>query len=152
METKTPRRVNHLCASIFNNPSFYNVTEIILVWPTMALALLGTLVVVYLVCKLLIETSRLSPLRRIPNAHPTSSFSSLWINYMRWSKCENRAIHAAFRRHGSIVRLAPHEIAVNSIERGVHTVYGGGFEKHEWYSNLFDNYEYASLLRLRLIS
>ena len=41
------------------------------------------------------------------------------------------------------MRLAPEEIAINCVngsEGGIQKVYGGGFEKHEWYSNLFDNY------------
>jgi unspecific monooxygenase len=54
-------------------------------------------------------------------------------------KQENRAVHAAHEKHGSIVRLAPNEISVNCVNGGLRTVWGG-FDKPDWYPNIFDNY------------
>ncbi len=82
----------------------------------------------------------LSPLSRIPNAHFTSSFSPLWILWKRYRGKENRSIFTAHQRHGSIVRLGPTELSVNCVDNGIKTIYGGGFEKSHWYTNLFLNY------------
>jgi hypothetical protein len=41
-------------------------------------------------------------------------------------------------RHGPVVRIGPNEVSINTMA-AVKTVYGGGFDKHAWYS-LFDNY------------
>lgn len=82
----------------------------------------------------------LSPLSKIPNAHLSSSFSPLWILSKRYIGRENRAIHAAHRNHGPIVRLGPNELSVNCVDGGMRTIYGGGFEKSDWYTNLFVNY------------
>lgn len=63
----------------------------------------------------------------------------------RWK--ENQVIHAAHQKHGPIVRLGPNEVSVNCVDGGIRTVYGGGFDKAEYYSNLFLNYNgYYSLL------
>jgi hypothetical protein len=43
------------------------------------------------------------------------------------------------------VRLAPNEVSINCVDGGIRTVYAGGFEKHEWYPNLFPAYGYVHL-------
>ncbi|MCJ1342656.1 hypothetical protein MMC31_000843 [Peltigera leucophlebia] len=43
-------------------------------------------------------------------------------------------------KYGSIVRLGPNELSVNCVDNGIRTIYGGGFEKSHWYTNLFLNY------------
>ncbi|TVY89042.1 putative sterigmatocystin biosynthesis P450 monooxygenase [Lachnellula willkommii] len=80
----------------------------------------------------------LSPLSSIPNAHWTSPFSPLWILWTRYRCFENRSVHAAHLKYGSVIRLAPNELSINDVD-GLRTVYAGGFEKGEWYS-IFDNY------------
>lgn len=92
--------------------------------------------------KCLLFPAFLSPLSRIPNAHFTSSFSPLWILWKRYIGKENRTIFAAHQKHGSIVRLGPNELSVNCVDNGIKRVYGGGFEKSHWYTNLFVNYGY----------
>ena len=49
-------------------------------------------------------------------------------------------MHSAHERLGPIVRIAPSEISVNSVENGIRTIYSGGFEKGDWYKNIFSNY------------
>ncbi|TVY29883.1 Tryprostatin B 6-hydroxylase [Lachnellula hyalina] len=80
----------------------------------------------------------LSPLSSIPNAHWTSPFTPLWILWTRYRCFENRSVHAAHLKYGSVIRLAPNELSINDVD-GLRTVYAGGFEKGEWYS-IFDNY------------
>lgn len=87
----------------------------------------------------MIHPALISPLSKIPNAHFTASFSPLWILYNRWRSNEVTCIHAAHEKHGPIVRLSPNEVSVNSLE-GLRLVYAGGFDKHDFYPNLFDNY------------
>lgn len=67
---------------------------------------------------------------------------------MRYRSREIRSIHDAHQRLGPVVRLAPKEVSVNCVEGGIKTIYTGGFEKHEWYQNLFFNYGYSSPLGL----
>jgi hypothetical protein len=79
----------------------------------------------------------LSPLSKIPNAHPTVPISAVWILWKRFKGQNNRTIHAAHQRLGPIVRLAPSEVSVNCVDEGIKTVYAGGFEKHDWYPRVF---------------
>jgi hypothetical protein len=88
--------------------------------------------------KFIIYPTFLSPLSKIPNAHWSSPISPLWSLWIKYQVRENRAVHAAHLKHGSIVRLGPNELSVNDVG-GLRTVYAGGFEKGEWYS-IFDNY------------
>ena len=82
----------------------------------------------------------LSPLSKIPNAHWSASFNPFWMLWVRWRERENRTIHAAHVKNGSIVRLGPREVSVNSVDDGIRVIYGGGFEKWPWYENQFDNF------------
>jgi hypothetical protein len=97
--------------------------------------------VALLVCvwKFVIYPLLFSPLSKIPKAHWSSSFSPLWIYWIRYKSRENATLHAAHVTHGPIVQVAPNEISINSVDGGIRTVYGGGFEKGEWYS-IFENY------------
>jgi len=93
----------------------------------------------FLWVKIIIPTF-LSPLSKIPSAHFTCAFSPLWMLWKRYSEQENRTIHAAHAKHGNVVRLGPNEVSVDCVEGGIRTIYAGGFEKWNWYPNLFDNY------------
>lgn len=83
----------------------------------------------------------LSPLSRIPNAHFTCGTSPIWILMKRHQGRENRDVLAAHKKYGPVLRIAPNELSVNGVEGGLRTIYGGGFEKGEWYK-VFDNYGY----------
>jgi hypothetical protein len=80
----------------------------------------------------------ISPLAKIPNAHWSAPISSLWILYTRFKRGENRTLRAAHKRLGPIIRVGPSELSIDDIEM-VRTVYGGGYDKPQWYS-VFDNY------------
>lgn len=90
--------------------------------------------------RFLVYPNFVPPLSRIPKAHWSSAISSCWILWIRYSSLEISTIHEAHKKYGPVIRLAPNEISVNCVKGGIQTVYSGGFEKHEWYSNLFDNY------------
>ena len=104
--------------------------------PLMALLLLFALTIY----QFIIYPIFLSPLSKIPNAHWSASISSLWILNKRRLQQETPAVHAAHERLGSIVRIAPNDISVNSVDGGVRKIYSGGYEKGDWYSNIFCNY------------
>ena len=55
----------------------------------------------------------------------------------------NRATYAAHQKWGPIVRMAPMELSINCVDGGLRTVYGGGFEKHDWYPRLFPSYGFV---------
>ncbi|KAI9846230.1 MAG: hypothetical protein M1837_004219 [Sclerophora amabilis] len=96
-----------------------------------------TLLLLY---KFLVYPISISPLAKIPNAHPLSSITSLWILSVRYRQRENRALQAAHAKYGPIVRLAPNELSVNCVEDGIRTIYAGGFEKSDWYT-FFENFD-----------
>ena len=102
----------------------------------LALPILG----LALIYKFLIYPTFLSPLSRIPSAHPTAPFSPLWSLYIRFTNVENATLLRLHRAKGPIIRLGPNEISVNCYEEGLKTVYGGNFDKTEFYPNRFANY------------
>lgn len=104
------------------------------------LIIVGLYIFFYVLWVYIVIPTFLSPLSAIPNAHATSSISSLWILWKRYAEHENRAIHAAHVKHGEIVRLGPNEVSINCVDGGIRTVYSGGFEKWAWYPNQFENY------------
>lgn len=99
-----------------------------------AVLLLG----VTLLYKFILHPVFLSPLARIPTAHWSCSLSSSWMLWARFRNRENETLFEAHRRHGPVVRVAPSEVSINNMET-VKTVYGGGFDKHEWYA-IFNNF------------
>lgn len=90
--------------------------------------------------KFIIHPVFLSPLSKIPAAHPTSHISPLWIYYIRWANIENRTLYELHKKKGPILRLAPNELSVNCYEGGLKTIYTGGFEKTAFYARRFHNY------------
>lgn len=90
--------------------------------------------------KFIVHPAFISPLSKIPNAHWSASFSTLWIHNCRRLEKETFVTHEAHERLGPVVRLAPDVISVNNVDGGIRTVYGGGFEKGDWYKNVFNNY------------
>ncbi len=88
----------------------------------------------------------LSPLAKIPSAHPTAALSSFWIEYHRRIGREIRCIYDAHRRHGPVVRLGPKELSVASLD-GLRKIYVGGLEKHNWYKE-FMNYGRPNLFTM----
>lgn len=100
----------------------------------------GIALIFITVYKLIVFPAFISPLARIPNIHWTAPLSPLWILFHRQQQNDTTTIHAAHARHGPVIRLAPNEISINSVDGGIRTVYAGGFEKGDWYSNVFSNY------------
>ena len=103
--------------------------------------LAATILVSYLIYRYMIYTAFISPLSKIPAAHWSARISPLWILSKRYAFKENRTIHAAHQKYGSVVRLGPNELSVNCVDDGIRTIYAGGFEKHQWYPDLFKNYD-----------
>jgi len=82
-------------------------------------------------------------LSRIPSAHWTCSFSPVWILWQRYHGKELKAVLAAHKRLGKIVRVGPKEISISDFETGVSQVYNAGFEKPHYF-DFFQYYGYAS--------
>lgn len=103
------------------------------------------LIAFFLVCSLaiyqwVIYPIFLSPLSKIPNAHWSAPISRLWILSYRRVEQDTPTVHAAHQRLGPIVRIAPNEVSVNSVDGGIRTIYSGGYQKGDWYQNIFCNY------------
>lgn len=82
----------------------------------------------------------LSPLSKVPNAHWTAPLSPLWILYHRLVQNDTPTVHAAHGKLGPVIRLAPNELSLNCVEGGIRMIYAGGYEKGDWYANVFSNY------------
>ncbi|KAK5108221.1 hypothetical protein LTR62_008677 [Meristemomyces frigidus] len=81
-----------------------------------------------------------SSLSAVPSAHWSAPISRLWILYYRSREEETPTVHAGHQRLGPLLRIAPNELSVNSVDGGIRTIYTGGYEKGDWYSNMFSNY------------
>jgi len=104
--------------------------------------LVGSALAVALIYKYVLSPSLFSPLSKIPAAHPTARISSAWITWIRYTFTELRTIHDAHARLGPVILLGPNEVSVNCVKGGIQSIYSGGFEKHEWYNNMFTNFGY----------
>lgn len=111
------------------------------------LPLLFTLIsTVLLLYRYIIYPAFVSPLSKIPAAHFTAPFSSLWIRSKRRNgKTGIQSIFAAHKRLGPIVQLSPNELSVASLD-GLRQIYTGAFDKTAWYS------EFANLGVPNLVS
>lgn len=101
----------------------------------------------YLIYRYIIFPLHICPLAKIPAAHWSAPLSAKWFQ----SFCSNgrtglRAILAAHKRLGPIVRLSPDEISVASLD-GLRKIYTGAFEKDESYSE-FANYGTLNLVSM----
>jgi Cytochrome P450 len=103
----------------------------------LSLSLLAALLVFYY----FIYPAFISPLSKleIPNADPLAKYTPLWILWRRFTQRENKTLYEAHKKLGPVVRVGPNEISVNSLE-GLRVIYGGNFDKHAWYPNVFSNY------------
>jgi unspecific monooxygenase len=110
--------------------------------PIFAIAL--SLLFILATYRYLVHPLFISPLLKIPPAHWTAPISPLWILYTRRRRNENATIHALHQRLGPLVRLGPNEISVNCVDGGIRTIYGGGYEKGQWYA-VFNNYGVSNI-------
>ncbi len=92
--------------------------------------------------KYLIHSAFLSSLSKIPNAHPLSAITPLWMLWIRYQDREIGTVDAAHEKYGPVVRLGPNEVSISCVDAGIRTVHGGGFEKPRYYS-FFMNYGYG---------
>ena len=92
-----------------------------------------------LVYKYIVYPAFLSPLSKIPNAHLTAPFASLWISSTRRACAGTRALFSLHQKYGPVLRLGPNELSV-CTPAALKTIYIGGFEKDQWYQDAFMNY------------
>lgn len=97
--------------------------------------------------KYIIAPVFVSPLSKIPNARFTAPILPIWMWLKRRAGTESRTIFSLHQRLGSVVRLGPNEISVNSAD-GLRTIYIGGFEKDNWYRDAFLNYGTPNLVSM----
>ena len=105
----------------------------------------GAFALLPLLYKYLIAPAWISPLSKIPIAHFTVPIAPTWIWWKRRAGRATQTIFALHQRLGPVVRLGPSEISVNSSS-GLRTIYGGGFDRHRIYLDIFLNYGTPSLV------
>ncbi|PWY82901.1 cytochrome P450 [Aspergillus heteromorphus CBS 117.55] len=111
-------------------------------------ALAASLCILLLSYRAIIYPVFLSPLSKIPNAHWSAPISPAWIIWKRFKAQNNRTIQSAHENLGPIVRLSPSEVSVNCVDKGIKTIYTGGFEKHEWYPRVFGSFGTVSMFTM----
>lgn len=97
--------------------------------------------------KFVVYPAFFSPLAKVPTAHWSCRFSSLWYYYMKWSNQENAIVYGKHMELGSAVRLAPNVLSINCYEGGVKSIYQGGFPKPVFYFRGFAIYGYETYLQ-----
>jgi len=121
-----------------------NITKNSLQLDNMALPIIPTIALILLISlavyRFIVFPAFFSPLAKVPNAHWSAPFSSLWILYHRLIQNDTPTVHRAHGKLGPIIRLAPNELSINCVEGGIRTIYSGGYDKGDWYSNVFSNY------------
>lgn len=102
--------------------------------PLSSLAALQLLLVVFF--RYIVQPALLSPLSKLPKAHWSSPFTTVFVDKQYINAGNRRRIHRvqrAHQRHGDIVRIGPKEISVNSAD-AVQQIYTSDcFEKSPWY-------------------
>ena len=107
--------------------------------PHLYYAILGLFIATGLY-KWILHPAFISPLAKVPNAHWSCSFCSIWIYWVKWTKQENNRIYQLHLEKGPAIRLAPDLLSVNCYEDGLKRIYHGGFPKPEFYFNGFAVY------------
>lgn len=85
--------------------------------------------------------------RRLRSAHASvpgpalSLFSSLPLRYQEFRGNRTKYIHGLHLKYGSVVRIAPNEVAFTSLEamKEIYMSNGSGYDKTEFY-DLFKQY------------
>ena len=100
--------------------------------------------------KYIIVPAFLSPLSKLPTAHPLCSITSRWFSRQREKQRELKTLHAVHHKYGPILRLGPNEVSVVSRE-GLRKIYTAGLEKSSFYSGPagFENYGLPNLVSMK---
>ena len=80
----------------------------------------------YLLYRDILHPALISPLSKLPAAHPSSHFASTWIWWRRRTGRESHSIFAAHQQCGPIVRLSPNKVSIAS-QKGLHKIYFSRF-------------------------
>jgi hypothetical protein len=98
--------------------------------------------------KYIIYPGFISPFAKVPRAHFSVAFTSIWI---RWKRPKGttaiQTILASHKNHGPIVRLSPDELSVASLD-GLRKIYTGGYDKTQEYEDEFMNYGIPNLVSM----
>ncbi|PHH55349.1 Tryprostatin B 6-hydroxylase [Ceratocystis fimbriata CBS 114723] len=115
---------------------------------------IGGLVAAYLVYKLVVYPLWLSPLRKIPSAHPSARFSPLWIMAVRHglllreggdSLVAQADLH---RRLGPVVLVGPRHVSIDGPEI-VRAVFYEPSHKARWYQEFTGYHRIPNILSSR---
>ena len=114
-----------------------------LIFPVVVLLLVATASYRFIILPVFV-----SPLAKIPNAHWSCSFTSLWLLWIEWNGRENDEVYQAHMRRGPAVRLGPATLSINCFENGLKTIYQGGFPKPAFYWHGFAVYNSPNLFTI----
>jgi cytochrome P450 len=94
--------------------------------------LLAALVLVFLCYRYLLYPAFLSPLSKIPSAHPIASILPLWFWWKEHTECQAHSIYTAHQRNGPVIRIEPNHVSVASLD-GLRVIFHvGKFDRTDW--------------------
>ncbi|KAJ5138688.1 uncharacterized protein N7515_003536 [Penicillium bovifimosum] len=96
----------------------------------------------------LIYPALFSPLSKVPAAHWSCRFCSIWIYWLKWTNQENRTVYDKHMKLGAAVLLGPNLLSINSFD-GVKMIYQGGFPKTAFYFNGFAIYNTENIFTFK---
>jgi cytochrome P450 len=97
-------------------------------------ALLVALAVAVVLYRFVIYPAFLSPLAKIPAAHPTASVSGLWFWWAERTDCQAASLLDAHRRKGPVVRVEPNHVHFASQDALRVIYHVGRFDRNEWWT------------------
>ena len=93
-----------------------------------------------LLYRYLIYPTLISPLSKIPTAHPLASVLPGWLWWQEHAGRQARSLLAAHQRYGPVVRVGPREVHLASLD-GLRVAFNSGrFERSDWVLQ-FRNYD-----------
>ena len=99
-------------------------------------ALLVALAVAVVLYRFVIYPAFLSPLAKIPAAHPTASVSSFWFWWAERTNRQAGSLVDAHRRKGPVVRVEPNHVHFASQDALRVVYHVGRFDRDEWWAQL----------------
>ncbi|KAL1619352.1 hypothetical protein SLS54_006629 [Diplodia seriata] len=71
------------------------------------------------------------------------------MNWQRYHHKELKTLYEAHQKQGAVVLVGPSHISINCVKGGLQTVYLGGFEKPDWYANIFANFGMSNMVSMK---
>jgi cytochrome P450 len=97
-------------------------------------SLLVALVAIAVLYRYVIYPALLSPLAKIPAAHPTAAYAPLWFWWTRYNDRQAGSLVEAHRRKGPVLRVEPNHVHLASQDALRVIYHVGRFDRDDWFT------------------